>query len=97
MLFTLLVATILLQAPPRPVAPDHITVPLHVEGNRPYIDLTFRRADGSTRTAIFLVDSAGGGFSLGEKLARDIDVTWGRRIRADEDTEVAIVMTLSHR
>jgi predicted aspartyl protease len=53
------------------------TVPLLVEKNRPYVELTFRRPDGSKRTARFLVDSGGGGFSLTEPLARDLGLKWG--------------------
>src|SRR5947207_610393 len=64
------------QAPARARA-DRATVPLILEGNRPYIDLTFRRADGTTRQARFLVDSGGGGFLMTEPLARDLGVRWG--------------------
>ena len=39
---------------------SQMTVPLYMEGNRPYIDLTFRGPDGSTRSARFLVDTGGG-------------------------------------
>jgi hypothetical protein len=53
-------------------APNQATVPLLVEKNRPFIDLTFRRADGSKRSARFLIDSGGGGFALTEPLARDL-------------------------
>jgi predicted aspartyl protease len=62
---------------------EQVTVPLIVEGNRPFIDLTFRRADGSTRTARFLIDSGGGGFQITEPLARDIGLRWGATIRAE--------------
>jgi predicted aspartyl protease len=65
--------------PVRPEAPvassDRATVPLHVEGNRPFVDLTFRRADGTTRTARFLVDSGGGGFLIVEPLAKELGLT----------------------
>ena len=57
--------------------PNQVTVPLILEGNRPYIELNFYRADGSKRTARFLVDSGGGGFLLSEPLARDLGLTWG--------------------
>jgi Aspartyl protease len=48
------------------------TVPLIVEGNVPLIDLEFVRADGSTQTGRFVVDSGGGAFLLTEKLANAI-------------------------
>ena len=56
---------------------DRVTVPLAIEGNRPFIDITFRRPNGSTRSARFLIDSGGGGFMLSEALARDIGLRWG--------------------
>lgn len=61
------------QAPAGSVA----TVPLVVEGNRPYVGITFERPDGSTRTARFVVDSGGGGFVILEKLARELGLEWG--------------------
>jgi predicted aspartyl protease len=51
---------------------DHVTVPLLVEGNRPFIDVTFHLPNGSTRTARFLIDSGGGRFLMTESLARDL-------------------------
>ncbi len=59
-------------------AVDHATVPLLVEGNRPFIDVTFKKPDGSKRSARFLVDSGGGGFLLLEPLARDLGLQWGK-------------------
>ena len=56
--------------------PDQVTVPLLVEGHRPFVHVTFRRADGSQRSARFLVDSGGGGFLLVEPLARDLGLAW---------------------
>jgi predicted aspartyl protease len=91
-LITLLVSLFLAFSAPRAAAPDHVTVPLLVEGNRPYIDLTFHRADGSARTARFLVDSGGGGFILVEKLARDLGVTWGKTSR-EEGREFGVAMS----
>jgi hypothetical protein len=55
---------------------DRATVPLVVEGNRPFVDLTFQRKDGSTRTARVLIDSGGGDFLFTEALARDLGLTW---------------------
>jgi hypothetical protein len=64
-------------AAPANETPNQVTVPLIVEGNRPYIELNFYRSDGSKRSARFLVDSGGGGFLLSEPLARDLGLTWG--------------------
>lgn len=73
--------------------PSQATVPLHIEGNRPFIDLTFRRPDGSTRTARFLLDTGGGGFLITEPLARELGLTWGATIRED-GAEFGTVRTL---
>jgi predicted aspartyl protease len=56
--------------------PDHVTVPMEVDDNRPYITVTFQRPDGSMRSARFLIDTGGGGFFLSEPLARDLGLTW---------------------
>jgi len=69
---------------------EQVTVPLTVEGNRPFIDLTFRRADGSTRTARFLVDSGGGGFMMTEPLARDLGLHWGE-VFTEENHKLALL------
>ncbi len=57
---------------------NHVTVPLFVEGNRPFVDVSFRRPDGSMRSARFLVDTGGGGFLIVESLARDLGLKWGK-------------------
>lgn len=62
---------------------NQVTVPLYVDGNRPYIDVTFRRPDGSTRSARFLVDSGGGGFIITEPVARDLGLRWGKTTREE--------------
>lgn len=64
-------------------ATDPATIPLYVEGNRPYLVLTLQRADGTRRTARFLVDSGGGAFLLSEPLAKDVGLTWGETMRED--------------
>ena len=71
-------------------APQQATVPLLVDRNRPFVDLTFRRPDGSKRTARFVVDSGGGGFLLTESLARDLGLKWGATMR-EEGAEFAQV------
>ena len=70
--------------------PDSVTVPLIVEGNRPYITVTFHRRDGSTRSARFLLDTGGGGFLITEPLARDLGLEWGATTR-EEGAEFAPV------
>jgi hypothetical protein len=45
---------------------------MSVEGNAPIISLTFRKSDGSVRTARFIFDSGGGAIILDEELATDI-------------------------
>jgi len=74
-------------APPAAKKPaDRATVPLHVEGHRPFVDLTFRKADGATRTARFLVDSGGGGFLIVEPLARDLGLQLGAAMEEQGET-----------
>lgn len=57
---------------------ESVTVPLHIEGNRAFVDLTFSAADGSKRSARFWIDTGGGGFLLTETLARDLGLKWGK-------------------
>lgn len=71
-------------------APDSVTVPLSVEANRPFVTLTFRRADGTTRTARFLLDTGGGGFLITDPLARDLGLEWGATSR-EEGQEFGVV------
>jgi len=56
---------------------DRATVPLVVEGNRPFVEVVLRGADGTTCSGRFLVDSGGGGFLITEPLARDLGLEWG--------------------
>lgn len=77
-----------------PQAGEQATVPLHVEGNRPFVELTFRKADGTPRTARFLVDSGGGGFLLVEPLAKELGVTLGETIREGEQALAPVTSTL---
>lgn len=57
--------------------PDQVTVPMVIEGNRVFVDLSFRKPDGTMRIARFQVDTGGGSFLLTEQLARDIGLSWG--------------------
>jgi hypothetical protein len=45
---------------------------MSLEGNAPIVTLTFRRPDGSVRTARFIFDSGGGAIILNEGLATEI-------------------------
>lgn len=74
---------------------DQATVPLIVMGNRPFVDLTFRKPDGSTRTSRFLLDTGGGGFLMTESLARDLGMQWGAPMR-EEGAEFAVPATQPH-
>jgi len=71
--------------------PESVTVPLYVEGNRPFVDLIFGTADGSQRSARFWLDTGGGGFLLTETLARALGLTWGEPF-AQEGREFAPVL-----
>ncbi len=57
---------------------DRVTVPLQVEGNRPYVDVILKRTNGTPRITKFLVDSGGGGFLIAESAARDLGLKWGK-------------------
>lgn len=63
--------------------PSSTTVALHVEFNRPFIDLQFIKPDGSPRTARFWVDTGGGAFLFCEPLAQDIGLKLGEEVRAE--------------
>ena len=72
-------------------AVTHATVPLIVEGNRPFIELTFHKPDGSVRKARFLIDTGGGGFLITEPLARDLGLRWGSTTH-EEGEDLAVVV-----
>lgn len=84
-------------APPPAAAAraDLATVPLHVEGHRPFVDLALRRADGTSRTARFLVDSGGGGFLLVEPLARDLGLELGATMQEQGATFARVTSKLA--
>jgi predicted aspartyl protease len=73
-------------------APEQVTVPLLVQVNRPYIEVTFTRPNGTTRKAQMLLDTGGGGFLMTDSLARDLGLSWGERSR-EEGHEMAGVST----
>src|SRR5262245_14272066 len=77
------------QSKTEPVSsPVSSTVPLHVEFNRPFIDLDFTRPDGSPRKARFWVDTGGGGFLFCEPLARDLGMKFGDEV-SEEGERIA--------
>jgi hypothetical protein len=62
----------------------HVTVPMSVEGNAPIITLSFKRPDGSIRSARFLFDSGGGAIILAEALAKDIGLKSKGTVLSDD-------------
>jgi predicted aspartyl protease len=70
---------------PAPTA-DSATVPLIVEGDRIFVDLTVRGRDGSERTARFLIDTGGGPLILTEPLARELGLEWGEPFQGEGQT-----------
>lgn len=71
-------------------APDSVTVPLVVEKNRPFVIVTFQRADGTVRSARFLLDTGGGGLLITAPLARALGLTMGE-VSKEEGQSFAIV------
>jgi hypothetical protein len=65
------------------------TVPLIVEGNAPMIDLDFAGADGKTHTGRFLIDSGGGAFIVGERLAKEIGLKASGPVSSEEGMRFA--------
>lgn len=80
-------------SPPAPTG-DRATVPLLVEGNRPFVDVTFRKPDGGARTARFLVDSGGGGFLIVEPLAKEVGLALGETASEDGQTFAMVTSTV---
>jgi predicted aspartyl protease len=66
-----------------PSRPLSATVPMFLEDNRVFVELTFRRPDGSPRKARAWVDTGGGWFAITEPLAKEIGVT-----RSGDDIQV---------
>ena len=57
---------------------------MSVEGNAPIVTLTFKKPDGSLRTARFLFDSGGGAIILDQGLAADIGLKPEGAVISDE-------------
>jgi hypothetical protein len=74
---------------------DRITVPLIVENNRPFVQVTFRKPDGSTHVARFLLDTGGGGFLLTEPLALALGLKTGEPTREEGTTFSAVISPLA--
>lgn len=60
---------------------NQVTVPLTVEGNRPFINVTLKGVDGKPREARFLIDSGGGSFRITEPLAKALGLRWDETSR----------------
>lgn len=72
--------------------PSSATVPLIFEDNRVFVELSFRRPDGSFREARTWVDTGGGWFAITEQLADDIHAQRkGAPFDEDEQRAVDIV------
>ncbi|MDF2629594.1 MAG: hypothetical protein K0R39_3425 [Symbiobacteriaceae bacterium] len=57
--------------------PTHaVTVPLYLEQDRPFIDITLTGPDGRTRTVRSWLDTGGGAMMVAETVARDLGLTW---------------------
>lgn len=67
-------------------------VPLIVEAQRPYVELTLVGTEGKTRKAKFLLDTGGGAFILSEKLAAELGLTL-TEVREEEGQKFAIIAT----
>jgi len=76
-------------------SPDVATVPLVIEGNRPFVELTFEKPDGSTRKARFLVDSGGGGFLIVEPLAKELGLALGETQQEESQTFAQVTSPVS--
>ena len=72
-------------------APSSATVPLIFEDNRVFVELSFRRPDGSFRKARAWVDTGGGWFAVTERVANDIGAQRkGAPFESDEQQAVDI-------
>ncbi|MEO7104342.1 MAG: hypothetical protein ABI311_13185 [Gemmatimonadaceae bacterium] len=95
-LLAAIVASVMLVATPQIVTAqrvDRATVPLIIEGNRPFVMITFHKPDGTTRTARFLLDTGGGAFIIAEPLARELGLEWGATTR-EEGSEFGMATSL---
>lgn len=55
---------------------QHVTIPLHIIHNRPFVDFEITGVDGSSHSARFWVDTGGGALIITEALARKLGVSW---------------------
>jgi hypothetical protein len=53
-------------------SPQFVLAPMSVEGDAPIVTLTFKKPDGSVRSARFVFDSGGGAIIVDERLATEI-------------------------
>lgn len=71
--------------------PSSVTVPLYLEDNRAFIDLTFTRADGQPHKARCWIDTGGGGFLITEPLARELSLDFSGEPAEEEGTRLVQV------
>ncbi len=64
-----------------------VTVPLIIEGNRPYVEITLKGKNGNEKTGRFLVDSGGGGFLISAKFAKLLDLT-AKKVATEEGEDL---------
>lgn len=65
---------------------NQVTVPLIFENNRPFVELSLRKSDGTIRKARFLLDTGGGGFLITEPLAKELGIKTGETSREEGQT-----------
>lgn len=63
---------------------QHVTVPLHIEYNRPFVDFEMRGVDGRAHTARFWIDTGGGAFIITKALARKLGMAWEEVMESNE-------------
>lgn len=81
--FTLVLGHLSLHPQGSPLAHD-VSVPMSVEGDAPIFTLTFKKPDGSVRSARFLFDSGGGAIILDQGLATEIGLKPEGAVISDE-------------
>jgi predicted aspartyl protease len=76
---------------------DIASVPLLVEGNRPFVELTLQGPSGAERKARFLVDTGGGAFLLTESVASELGLEWGEPVQEEGMSFAQVVTPLAAR
>lgn len=65
---------------------DRVTVPLHIEGDRIFVDVTLRTTSSGEHQSRAWIDTGGGGFMLTEAFARTLGVEWDETLH-EQGTE----------